>query len=1218
MAYSQYKTTTSSGKTIYFGSGSGTSTNAAKEGAAARAQYARGGGSGGSAQIIEVVSAQEEAKRNAATQKQLEDFKKLETANAAKGIYVTGMEKIKNPENTIKLLNANVSGDLNNQMSRVNPADLNKTKYPTNFSERGQAIADIRAGKYEGIVVKNGVIQYADGSGRVGVYGGQVYDVKTKELITPAKAKLIARGETTFEKATKLSPSNEKLIGEANKASTVMILTDESGKATGVEYGAKSYTTTEFKNAYGVKVLQDPKDNSFFFGTVGTPDKAIIKSISGEVKPITDKERKQVQNALLKSNIKILVGGQVGLISALEDSSVGKYLKKESTWAYDKITSVTTAKLSKYAEQAKANAVDVLNQSDFKTGNKLIDTTAKSLGYVSYFGGSAGAYGLNMLSGLGNVALGLALKPKQTVPTLILAAPAMIKNSYFELGRTLKGRGTIEDFFGSALTLATLGQTTAGFSKYGASLKNIKMTRQLKKDLPAIKQAVAQSQRLLKTQQNFFQRVFTQNSKKWTTFGKSVQEMNGMNAKHGWFSITNGKKSTIIQKSIIENKNVRMINFMSAQSTTNKISKFLVGMRDKFGNKFALGERYYNNKKLGTYFSSTKARRDYTFIQNKKSPYTIAIDGKGNTFVLKNRAELLNFIKNAKFGKMKFTGRRFIGGNIDSVMQINKRFGIGTGQKSNLGFSNTRGLTFVQKAIKMEVPKNIGTRAKPISKVFRQTKELSMAEWRASVDKAVKSLDRFGNKNPEKIRALVKDLNKVYKPKTMSMADFRKSTDLARRNLDNYLKANPNKLRSFVKDKNKIYKNEGMSMAEWRRTTAQAGKNLDKWAKENPKQLKSLVRDLNKVYKPKEMSIAEWRASIQKAVENLNKFGRENPDKIRALAKDFKKVYTSKEPTNLQMSRIYNKNIKNLNSWAKSNPKKIKSFVDDIKKISGNRQQLEAVTKQTSLPKNVLISKNIKNSVVSSQLKNVAKSISRTIAKNDLALKTGFRAVVGASGLMFFTNTGKLVSGKDATKLSGKSINKTIDAVRDIIKNNTKQNPSFRVNNSQRDAQKPAQRSSEKSQLQSKQIQRQSSGQRSSFRSNFNFKPAVKTPNLSSGSKKNLNIVKSILGNKLAPSYRIVIGSGKKVKTLNGRFTPAEAISKGAYTIDRTKERTVRIVPTKQRPNSKFKMNYLREAGSRFRNYRIKQGKAVRFSSTRLIEKRKFFNNFKGEVRRKR
>jgi hypothetical protein len=124
----------------------------------------------------------------------------------------------------------------------------------------------------------------------------------------------------------------------------------------------------------------------------------------------------------------------------------------------------------------------------------------------------------------------------------------------------------------------------------------------------------------------------------------------------------------------------------------------------------------------------------------------------------------------------------------------------------------------------------------------------------------------------------------------------------------------------------------------------------------------------------------------------------------------------------------------------------------------------------------------------------------------------------------------------------------------------------------------------------------------------FDFKPKKRIP-IPSPDNNNKAIVKKILGNKLAPSYRIVIGSGKKVKTLGGRYSPKEAISKGAYVIDRTKERTVRIIPTKQKPNSQFKMNYLRQADRKFRNYRIQRGKRVKYSSTRLIEKSKYFND---------
>lgn len=70
-----------------------------------------------------------------------------------------------------------------------------------------------------------------------------------------------------------------------------------------------------------------------------------------------------------------------------------------------------------------------------------------------------------------------------------------------------------------------------------------------------------------------------------------------------------------------------------------------------------------------------------------------------------------------------------------------------------------------------------------------------------------------------------------------------------------------------------------------------------------------------------------------------------------------------------------------------------------------------------------------------------------------------------------------------------------------------------------------------------------------------------------------------------------------------------EAISYGAYLTDKKGDRTVRIVPAKGKPNAKFKLDYLSQASKKFRNYRIKKGKRVSYSSARLIEKRKYFND---------
>lgn len=808
-----------------------------------------------------------------------------------------------------------------------------------------------------------------------------------------------------FTKYTQPNQFVSTALKNIEKANTVTILLDENNKAKGIEYGGQSLTLKGFENKYGAKLLKDPKTGDFFFGTVGQPEKKPISVISADFKPITKEERQQVNKALLKSNIKVLYTGQVGLIDALSDTALGNYVKKESNWAYDKITSVTTDKLSKYAELAKKNATDVLNQSNLKTGNKKIDLTAKSLGYVSYFGGSAGAYALNMISGLGNLAAGATFKPKETFSQVVIAAPAMIKNSAEEINRTFRGNGTIEDFFGTALTLASVASTAASFSRYGSSLKNIKMNRQLKKDLPAIKQAVSQSQRLLKKQQLYTQRVFMENSNKWKTFGNAYQQMKQMGAKHEWYALSNKKASVILQKTVINNGNVRMTNFMVAKSTSEKILGILRSFKNR---QLTFMERFPDSKKLSSYLSKVQARRAYTFIEVRGSKFVTAIDGKGNIHLLRNKAELANFIKNAKYGKFSFTGSRAAGGSIDTIMSIGKKGFIGSEGFSRFAFKKSAGITSVQKALE----------------------------------------DKTG---------------KVIKYKGGSKTPFTKTF--------------------------------------------------------------------------------------------------------------------------------------------------------------GQVQEISQVQKQVSLPKNIAISKGVRTSVVGSQLKSVTKAIQNTIAKNDLALKAGFRAVVAPTGLMFFSKTGKLVSAREATEASNKAIDRTIGVIKNILSDNTKQSPITRI--SQGSSQKSGQISAQKSAQQSKQqqLERMQQASARSARTGFKvqmkpFEPKFKLPELDK--RKNATIVKKILGSKLAPSYQIVIGSGKKVKKIGGRLSPAEAISKGAYTIDRTKERTVRIVPTKQKPNARFKINYLKQAGQKFRNFRYKNKKRVSYSSTRLIEKRKYFNDLERLHKRRR
>jgi hypothetical protein len=117
----------------------------------------------------------------------------------------------------------------------------------------------------------------------------------------------------------------------------------------------------------------------------------------------------------------------------------------------------------------------------------------------------------------------------------------------------------------------------------------------------------------------------------------------------------------------------------------------------------------------------------------------------------------------------------------------------------------------------------------------------------------------------------------------------------------------------------------------------------------------------------------------------------------------------------------------------------------------------------------------------------------------------------------------------------------------------------------------------------------------------------MKFPKLGDDSKK--KFVDKVLGTKKAKSYIVLLGSGKKQRVASKRLKPEEAISYGAYLTDRKGDRTVRIVPAKGKPNQRFKLDYLSQASQKFRNYRIKRGKRVAYSSARLIEKRKYFND---------
>lgn len=819
----------------------------------------------------------------------------------------------------------------------------------------------------------------------------KVEKVKTNEI---KKLQSNVSSNQQSKDFTKIGQSQayQNLINAGKEFNTVKLFTDEAGKnIQGIEYRGQSLSAKGFENTYGVKVLYDKDKQEFFFGTKGGKELTKLpSSISGDIKPITPEERKQVKKFIFDARI------EQGLyLDAITDKNIQKKLQEKATYNYNEIVKVTTKKLDKAAAIAKQQATEILNESDFKSGNKKLDVTGKVFGRVTYWSGASTAYALSMISGLGNVALGLGFKPVETTKLIIKSAPAMILNSMGEINRTFTGNGTIEDFLGSALTLATVGTTAANLSKLKFNLKNAKVNKQLKQDLPAIKKAISKSQTLLKKEQVYLQKVIVKDSNKWQTFGKAYQAMNGASARHRWTAISKGDKSLVLQTSVIKNKNVVITNVMVARTFSEKIFSFLKKYND---GKLAFAETYPNSKKLATYFSKIKAQRAYTFVQVKGSKVVTAIDGKGNIKLISNAAEFNSFVKNAKFGKLSFTGKKLLGGSIDTVLRQGRKGFIGSGKMSRLGFKNDAG----------------------VSAIVEKTAK----------DSGVKAIGFKGT-------------------------------------------------------------------------------------------------------------------------------GRKTP---------FSKTFGTQE----------------------------------------------LIQKQVQLPKKFGLSKGISGSVTSSQLKGVVKAIQKTISKNDVALKAGYRAVIGSSGLMFFTSSGRLVSSTDALKGSNKSINKAMNVVRNVIKDNTKQvvKPVSKTASSQKFAQQSKQ--------EQQQIIQSRAVSRSGTRLALQIKPTnVKFP-LPGLDRKNTNIVKKILGNKLAPSYLIYIGSGKKVKRVAGRYSPKDAISKGAFTIDKSKERTIRIVPTKQKPNASFKRNYLAEADKKFRNYRIRAGKRVRYSSTRLIEKRKFFNDMRNEVAKRR
>lgn len=798
------------------------------------------------------------------------------------------------------------------------------------------------------------------------------------------------------------------LTTQIERFNTINILQNDKGQAKGIEYRGKSYTPLGFEKEFGIQLLFDPKKQEYFFGTARqsfvNPTRIATGLVSLE-KPLTTKE-------------KLFIAKTRG--------------DEKRKFDYENIKVSLLDPLDEGSRLLKAKAVYALNNSDFNTGNKAVDITTNTLGKISYFGGSAGAYALNMVSGVGNIFNEFALKPKETSINLLKSTPAMLTASFSEINRTLRGQGTVEDFFGSALTLTMVakGLTSVGKLASGTS------TRKLVKYQDVIKETAKQSEKLLKKEQFYLQKTFVKSADKWTTFGKARQVMNGMNARHSWISLTQGKKSTILQKTIIKNKNVTMTHVMASRSSSDKLFRFLTSIKNK---QLGFVENFTNNKRISTYLSKAQTKRLYTFVEIKGAKFVSAIDGKGNVFILKNQAQVNNFIRNAKFGKFSFSGKKAIGGNIETIARTGKNSFIGTEAfktKKLIGLKTSK--------------KELVLRDKSKQIAFRKTKGITLIE---------------------------------KSPKRKVTLDYRA------------LKIKPFKSIKDVK------------------------------------------------VKP-----------------------------IKKVTIDFKEI--KKRPPKAEKM-----------TFSPSSKLLLKESLENLK-----------------IGDNLTLSKQISNTAVSSQLKQVSKAISKSIAK-DLAIRQGFKAVVGASGLVFLSKSGKIVSPKVATKNKQVQLSKIGSKVDQIL------DSAGLSKQASTSAQKLAQKSATKQATMQKTIKRtalSSPTTRVSVKIRTDVKP--RTIILPSDDPKN-KIVKKILGDKLAPSYQIAVGSGKKVRYLKGRYSPKDAISKGAYDLDRSEKRTVRIVPSKLKPNKKFNRDYLKEADKKFRNYRYRQGKKVSYSATRLIEKRKYFND---------
>jgi hypothetical protein len=131
------------------------------------------------------------------------------------------------------------------------------------------------------------------------------------------------------------------------------------------------------------------------------------------------------------------------------------------------------------------------------------------------------------------------------------------------------------------------------------------------------------------------------------------------------------------------------------------------------------------------------------------------------------------------------------------------------------GYNNVKSYLRDYKGLKVsrEVSKDTGQTFVPKERLYRNgefsidvtgqpnPKGLPGAKY---PEEAVKNLMNWGKQKPEEVKALFKDLSKVYKPKEMSMEEFRDSTEKAVKNLNDWAKSNPNKVKALFKDLNRM------------------------------------------------------------------------------------------------------------------------------------------------------------------------------------------------------------------------------------------------------------------------------------------------------------------------------------------------------------------------------------------------------------------------------